>query len=300
MSGRQMRKSSPSRSDRYAKFRVADARAAFAKYRLKDRLQDRPASLLITLEHLRSGRLLLQRFGKVACALLLRLEQPRVLNGDDGLGGKVLHQCNLFFGERPNLLAIDGDDADHLVILEHRHPDQSAGLRNFDRSDTHSHAVGRCFAYVIDLNHFPVADDTAGGVLRSESNKGLGEKIFAVLRRSAVYCDDAKFVAFAEPKIAKFGLADARCILQDRLENWLQVSGRRADDTQNFRCGRLLLQGLVPLAGKPRDLCSWPAAEELRRRATFGALLRFSVIALRRRVLIGSPPALERRLIGSP
>ena len=41
------------------------------------------------------------------------------------------------------------------------------------------------------------------------------------------------------------------------------------------------------------------AAEELRRRTAFGALPRFSVIAFRR-VLIGSPPALERRLIGSP
>ena len=100
-----------------------------------------------------------------------------------------------------------------------------------------------------------MADDAADGVLRIENNKRLGEKIFAVLRRAAMHCDDAKFVAFAEPKIAKFGLADARCILQDRLENLRQVSGRRADDTQNFRCGRLLLHRLVQFTGEPRDLC---------------------------------------------
>jgi hypothetical protein len=41
------------------------------------------------------------------------------------------------------------------------------------------------------------------------------------------------------------------------------------------------------------------AAEELRRRMAFGALRRFSVIILRRRVLAGSPPALERRLIAA-
>jgi len=44
---------------------------------------------------------------------------------------------------------------------------------------------------------------------------------------------------------------------------------------------------------------SEPAADELRRRAVFGPLRR-SVAAFRRRVLAGSPPALERRLIGSP
>ena len=43
---------------------------------------------------------------------------------------------------------------------------------------------------------------------------------------------------------------------------------------------------------------SRPAADELRRRTVFGAMPRFSVIALRRRALTGSPPALERRLIG--
>ena len=42
---------------------------------------------------------------------------------------------------------------------------------------------------------------------------------------------------------------------------------------------------------------SLSAAEELRRTLAFGALRRFSVTILRCRVLTGSPPALERRLI---
>jgi hypothetical protein len=45
---------------------------------------------------------------------------------------------------------------------------------------------------------------------------------------------------------------------------------------------------------------SWLAAEGLRRRTAFGASRRFSVTVLRRRVLTGSPPALERRLIAFP
>ena len=49
------------------------------------------------------------------------VEQPRVLDRDDGLGGEVLNQLDLLVGERPDLLAVDGDRADQLVILEHRH-----------------------------------------------------------------------------------------------------------------------------------------------------------------------------------
>ena len=43
-----------------------------------------PGDELITLKNLRCGRLLLQRLAQF-------VEQPRVLDGDDGLGGEVLN-----------------------------------------------------------------------------------------------------------------------------------------------------------------------------------------------------------------
>ena len=49
------------------------------------------------------------------------VQQPRVLDGDDGLRGEVLHQLDLLVGERPDLLAVDDDGADQLAVLEHRH-----------------------------------------------------------------------------------------------------------------------------------------------------------------------------------
>ncbi len=45
---------------------------------------------------------------------------------------------------------------------------------------------------------------------------------------------------------------------------------------------------------------SSPAEDELERGTAFGALRRFGPGALRRRPLIVSPPALERRFIASP
>jgi hypothetical protein len=61
-------------------------RPAFSKHRLK--IARRTAN---DLKHLRRGRLLLQR-------LLEFIEQPSVLDGNDGLGGEVLDQ----FEDRPS------------------------------------------------------------------------------------------------------------------------------------------------------------------------------------------------------
>ena len=64
----------------------------------------------MTLQHLGGRGLLLQRLPQL-------IEQPRVLDGDDGLRGEVLDQLDLLVGERPHLLAVDGDDADQLISL---------------------------------------------------------------------------------------------------------------------------------------------------------------------------------------
>ena len=66
-----------------------------------------PGELRDDLQHLRGRRLLLQRFGEIVGALAQLVEQPRVLDGDDGLGGKVRDQLDLLVGERPHLLTVD-------------------------------------------------------------------------------------------------------------------------------------------------------------------------------------------------
>ena len=51
------------------------------------------------LEHLGVGRLLLERLGEIAVALLELLEQPDVLDGDDRLVGEGLKECDLLVRE---------------------------------------------------------------------------------------------------------------------------------------------------------------------------------------------------------
>ena len=87
----------------------------------------------MTLQHLGGRGLLLQRLGQIVGALAQLVEQPRVLDGDHGLGGEVLHQLDLLVVERPHLLAIDGDRADNLLVAEHRHDQQRSAHRQDQR-----------------------------------------------------------------------------------------------------------------------------------------------------------------------
>ena len=57
------------------------------------------------LEHVGGGGLLLQRFAQLVGALLHRVEQPHVLDGDHRLVGEGLDQRDLLVGERPDLAA---------------------------------------------------------------------------------------------------------------------------------------------------------------------------------------------------
>ena len=70
------------------------------------------------LENFRRRRLLLQRFAQVIRALTQLIEQPRILDGDNGLRGEVLDQLDLLLVERPHLLAIDRDRADQLAFFQ--------------------------------------------------------------------------------------------------------------------------------------------------------------------------------------
>src|SRR5215510_2764788 len=68
------------------------------------------------LEHIGSRGLLLQRLAQL-------VEQPSVLDGDDGLSGEILHQLDLPIGERADGLPVNADSADQLIVFEHRYAD---------------------------------------------------------------------------------------------------------------------------------------------------------------------------------
>src|SRR5215510_5127580 len=58
---------------------------------------------------------------KLLVQLVEIVEQSRILDGDDGLGGESLERFNLFFGERNYFPPIDANRTYQFLPLEHRH-----------------------------------------------------------------------------------------------------------------------------------------------------------------------------------
>ena len=149
---------------------------------------------VITLEHFRRSRLLLQRFREVGCAfgevrgaLPQFVEQPRVLDGDDGLGGEVLHQRNLFVGEGSNFLAVHTESADQFVLLQHWHHQNRPYAPKFDTCDDPRIAISVGFlrAQISDVNHFLFAIMRPVGVFGLGRN---GERLRASAKAVGALC----------------------------------------------------------------------------------------------------------------
>src|SRR6266851_6792642 len=60
---------------------------------------------------------LVDRASQIARALAQLVQQPRILHGDDSLGGEALKQSNLIVAERLYLPAVDRNRTDQRIIL---------------------------------------------------------------------------------------------------------------------------------------------------------------------------------------
>ena len=99
------------------------------------------------------------------------VEQARVLNGDDGLSGEVRDQIDLLVGKRANLLAVNREDTDKLIVLEHRDGENGPEPPKIDRRDEDGFAfdVSRLSGDIRDMNRPPGLDDTAQRRSRTRS-----------------------------------------------------------------------------------------------------------------------------------
>ena len=75
---------------------------------------------------------LLDRLRQRGRAVAQFVEQPDILDGDDGLAREIGDQLDLLLAEWAHLLAVDGDRPDQLVLLEHRYGDQCADACGVD------------------------------------------------------------------------------------------------------------------------------------------------------------------------
>src|SRR5262249_22257604 len=149
------------------------------------------------VEHVGGGGLLLERFAQL-------VEQPDVLDGDDGLGGEILDQLDLLVGEWPDLLTVDADCTNQLILFEHG--DGKDGPSAGQRSETWGSLPSRD---VCILNRLLRADDTAENVFRAGISQRISSPLFLENRRRVVHRDDAERISLVQYQRAELRLADA-------------------------------------------------------------------------------------------
>src|SRR5262245_50485610 len=69
------------------------------------------------------------------------IDQPRVLDGDDGLGGEISEQIDLLFAEGAHFLAINAERTNQLTLLQHRDSQHRAGTGKVSKTDHNAIAV---------------------------------------------------------------------------------------------------------------------------------------------------------------
>src|SRR3974390_1080799 len=158
--------------------------------------------------------LLLQRLAQIIGAWAQFVEQPRVLDGDHGLGGEILQQLDLLVGEGAHLLAVDGDGADQFVFLEHWYGENGASTSLLDQANRPRLAfdVALLHPEVGNVLQLLCRDHAAEKIAGAEMDYWFAPPQVSVCGRCAMRCADAEVIPLAQPEIAKFGVADSYSI----------------------------------------------------------------------------------------
>src|SRR5262249_8976735 len=202
------------------------------------------------------GRSLLrQRLAQIICTLPQLVEEPRVLDGDDGVRDKILDHPVLLGSEGADFLTEHINRADQLIVLEHRNGKYGPITAEFDGRDDKWIAidVGLHHPGVSDLGYLLRGRDKPKGGVRGWSEDCIARTCLGVGRRRIVHGHGAESFALAEIEGAEFRFADARRVGQYGRNHGLQAAGRARDDAQHLigRCLPLQRLGKVaPRLGK--------------------------------------------------
>src|SRR5262249_52567634 len=170
----------------------------------------------------------------------------------------VLDQFDLFVGEWPDFLAVDGDRADQFSLLEHRHGDHGPSAGNID--ETCACMLRQCRG-VGNVNQLLRVGDLAKRVLRTRANERFALSQFHIGRWRTMECNNAEPTVIIQQQRPELCFAYRRCAFQNGLKNWTQLAGGAGDDLQNLRCRGLplkrlgeIVRALTQLVEQPRVL----------------------------------------------
>ena len=185
----------------------------------------------------------------VCCSsCLFRLvEQPHVLDGDDGLVGEGLKELGLRVGEAAGPLSHDDDHAHGRPLAQEGHADEAppaARLRQRMR-------VLGILHHVFDVHDGAAQDDAPRRLFATRPNRVHLLDDPQRLRRVVVVGRDVNLLTVEPADEAIQPIAQAHGAPYDRVEDGLDIGRRARDDAQDLAGRRLLLQRLTQGA---RDL----------------------------------------------
>jgi len=190
-----------------------DELAAVRRCRVIAQLRDEQAKCMHRLAQVvaRRGektRLVMACFLKLPTFFLDFIEQASVLNRDDSLVGELFDQIDLPLAELPHLLAVHHNNADQLVIPEHRHRNHGSTASNLDGGDADRITFGICpfctkVEDVDDLFGLRRAGESGS---RAGTNNLFGPKLLSKGGRQLNQRDGPKPVALALEQTAELSL----------------------------------------------------------------------------------------------
>jgi hypothetical protein len=221
--------------------------------------------------------------GQRAGSRLQLRKQPRVLDGDHRLVGEGLEQRDLLVGIGPHVTPAQCDGADRLAVPQHGHGQ--------DGATSALNPAGRLVVRVReDIRHVgdSPAEDRAGrwAVAARSTREDAVESVeqLGITGLAGHEVDELT----VEPEYAAFlHVAQPHCVLDDRIEHWLDVGRRPRDDAQDLARRGLLFQGFGQGALHVRVRWRWLYAprEALEGRTALAAELHS------RRILVLAPGA---------
>src|SRR5262249_27517370 len=189
--------------------------------------------------------LLLERLAQFA-------EQPRVLDGDNGLIREGLDQRELLGGEGSNLHPPHRNRANEDTFATHRH-----AKKRPDTADTRSLGVEgtpvRIGLRIEDL-YCPVLNSYAPDDRAVSWPNRVTVYPLPKARRSIVIRCEVVQLTVRPKDEPLLGCAKPRRVLDQSVENWLKFERRAADDLEHIRGRDLLLQGFAQFVEQPRVL----------------------------------------------
>src|SRR5262249_52273013 len=157
------------------------------------------------------------------------VEQPRVLNGDDGLACEALNQLDLFFGERPNLPPIDGDGSHKSPLLEHRDREKRPSAGGLNEWDQPRIAFEKS---LLGCQIRDVSDCVGLGKPRERGASNIAERkhwLASKLRKTPggrFHQGRVECIILEKEQITKLGLTNSHCLVQHGVEDRVEVSRR--------------------------------------------------------------------------